>query len=118
MTTHSSPCFCYIVPLMPSLKVSLSSQTKPSGECAFKTGGLISNFITNSLCDFIKSFFGFVHFNFFYLSFASHKLVLIVCKLGKNNDRKFTILQRALVCLSVLGNSKFLTVSHLSLSGV
>ena len=30
---------------MPSLKVSLLSQNKPSGVGAFKTGGLINNFL-------------------------------------------------------------------------
>ena len=39
MTTHSSPCFCNKVPPTPSLEVSLSSQNKPSGVGAFKTGG-------------------------------------------------------------------------------
>ena len=45
MTTHSSACFCSKVPLMPSLKVSFSSQNKSSGVGAFKTGGLINSFL-------------------------------------------------------------------------
>ena len=45
MTTHSSPCFCNKVPPMPSLDVSLSSQNRPSGVGAFKTGGLINSFL-------------------------------------------------------------------------
>ena len=43
ITTHSSPCSS--VPLTPSLEVSLSSQNKPSGVGAFRTGGLTNNFL-------------------------------------------------------------------------
>ena len=38
ITTPSSPCFYSNVPPAPSLEVSLSSQNKPSGVGAFRTG--------------------------------------------------------------------------------
>ena len=39
-------------------------------------------------------------------------------KSGRNEDRKLTIPQNALVCFNVLGESKFLIASHLPLRGV
>ena len=60
MTTHSSPCFCSSVPPTPSLEVSLSSQNKPSGVRAFRTGGLTNNFLI-SLKAFSASS---IHLNF------------------------------------------------------
>ena len=39
-------------------------------------------------------------------------------KLGKNEDRKLTAPQNALVCFNVLGESKFQIASHMSLRGV
>ena len=38
--------------------------------------------------------------------------------LGRNEDRKLTIPQNALICFNVLGESKFLIALHLSLRGV
>ena len=39
-------------------------------------------------------------------------------KFGRNEERKLAMPQNALVCFNVLGESKFQTVSHLSLRGV
>ena len=60
ITTHLSPCFCNSVPPTPSLKVSLSSQNKPSGVGAFRTGRLTNNFFI-SLKAFSASS---IHLNF------------------------------------------------------
>ena len=60
ITTHLSPCFCSNVLPTPSLEVSLSSQNKPSGVGAFRTGGLTNNFLFS-----LKAFpASFVHLNF------------------------------------------------------
>ena len=39
-------------------------------------------------------------------------------KFGKNEERKLTTPQNALVCFNVLGESKFQIALHLSLGGV
>ena len=39
-------------------------------------------------------------------------------KFGKNEERKLTMPQNALVCSNVLGESRFQIASHLSLRGV
>ena len=54
-------------------------------------------------------------FDFFcksYIGLSNHD------RFGKNEERKLTILQNALVCFNVLGESKFQIASHLSLRGV
>ena len=114
MTTHSSPCFCNKVPPMPSLDVSLSSWNNPSGVGAFKTGGFINNFLI-PLKGFSASS---VYLNFLAFCCKSYIGISNLRRLGKKDDRKFTIPQEALVCLRVFGDSKFLMVSHLSFNGV
>ena len=39
-------------------------------------------------------------------------------KFGKNEEKKLTMLQNALLCFNVLGESKFQIALHLSLRGV
>ena len=60
----------------------------------------------------------YVHLNF--LDFFCRLYIGIsnLLKSGKNEERKLTIPQNALVCFSVLGESKFQIASHLSLRGV
>ena len=113
MTTHSSPCFCNNVPPTPSLEVSLSSQNSPSGVGAFKTGGFINNCLI-SLKAFSASS---VHLNFLTFFCKSYIGISNLRRLGKKDDRKLTIVQKALVCLRVFGDSKFLMALHLSLRG-
>ena len=114
MTTHSSPCFCNNVLPTPTLEVSLLSQNNPSGVGAFKTGGYINNFLI-SLKAFLASS---VHLNFLAFFCKSYIGISNLQRLGKKNDRKLTIPQKAIVCLRVLGDSKFLMASHLSFNGV
>ena len=99
---------------MPSLEVSLLSQNNPSGVGAFKTGGFIINFLI-SLKAFLASS---VHLNFLAFFCKSYIGISNLWRLGKKDERKVTILQKALVCLRVFGDSKFLMVSHLSFNGV
>ena len=114
MTTHLSSCFCNKVPPMPCLEVSLSSQNRLSGVGAFKTGRLINSFLI-----LLKAFSALsVHLNFLAFFCRSYIVINNLQRLGRKDDRKFTIPQKALVYLSVLGNSKFLIASHLSFSGV
>ena len=114
MTTHSSPCFCNKVPPMPSLDVSLSSQNNLSGVGAFKTGGFINNFLI-----LLKAFSASsVHLNFLAFFCKSYIGFSNLWRLGKKDDRKLTIPQKALVCLRVFCDSQFLMASHLSFNGV
>ena len=114
MTAHLSPCFCNNVPPTPSLDVSLSSQNNPSGVGAFKTGGFINNFLV-----LLKAFLASsVHLNFLAFYCKSYIGISNLWRLGKKDDRKLTILQKALVCLRVFGDSKYLMASHLSFNGV
>ena len=99
---------------MPSLDVSISSQNSPSGVGAFKTGGFINNCLI-SLKAFLASS---VHLNFLAFFCKSYIGISNLWRLGKKEDRKLTIPQKALVCLSVFGDSKFLMASHLSFNGV
>ena len=114
MTTHSLPCFCNKVPPTPSLKVSLSSQNNLSGVGVFKTGGLINNFLILLKAVSASS----VHLNILAFFCMSYIGISNLQRLGKNDDRKLTIPQKALVCLRVFGDSKFNMVSHLSFNGV
>ena len=99
---------------MPSLEVSLSSQNNPSGVGAFKTGRFISSFLI-SLKAFLASS---VHLNFLVFFCKSYIGISNLWSLGRKDDKKLTIPQKALVCLRVYGDSKFLMVSHLSFNGV
>ena len=114
MTTHSLPCFCNKVPPTPFLEVSLSSQNNLSGVGAFKTGGFISNFLI-SLKAFSASS---VHLNFLAFFCKSYIGISNLQRLGRKDDKKLAIPQKALVCLRVFGDSKFLIASHLSFNGV
>ena len=99
---------------MPSLDVSLSSQNNPSGVGAFNTGGFINNILI-----LLKAFSASsVHLNFLAFFCKSYIGISSQQRLGKKYDRKLTIPQKALVCLRVLGDSKFLMASHLSFNGV
>ena len=99
---------------MPSLEVSLLSQNNPTGVGAFKTGGFISRFLV-----LLKAFLASsAHFNFLAFFCKSYIGISNLWRLGKKDDKKLTIPQRALVCLRVFGDSKFLMASHLSFSGV
>ena len=99
---------------MPSLKVSLLSQNNPSGVGAFKTGGFISNFLI-----LLKAFSASsVHLNFFTFFCKSYIGISNLQRLGRKDDKKLTIPQKALVCQKVFGDSKFLMASHLSFNGV
>ena len=110
MTTHSSPCFCNKVLPTPSLDVSLLSRNNPSGVGAFRIGGFMNNFLI-SLKAFLASS---VHLNFLAFFYKSYIGISNLWRLGKKDDRKLTIPQKALVCLRVLGDSKFIMASHLS----
>ena len=114
MTAHLSPCFCNKVPPTPSLKVSLLSQNNLLGVGAFKIGGFISRFLI-SLKAFSASS---VHLNFLAFFCKSYIGISNLQRLGREDDKKLTILQKALVCLRVFGDSKFLMASHLSSNGV
>ena len=95
MTIHSSPCFCNKVPPTPSLEVSLLSQNSPSGVGAFKTGGFINNFLI-----LLKAFSASsVHLNYLAFFCKSYIGISYLQRLGKKDDRKLTILQKALVHL-------------------
>ena len=99
---------------MPSLEVSLSSQNNPSGVGAFRTGGFISSFLI-----LLKAFLASsVHLNFLAFFCKSYIGISNLWRLGRKDDKKLTILQKALVCLRVFGDSKFLMASHLSFNGV
>ena len=99
---------------MPSLDVSLSNQNKLSSVGAFRTGGLINNFLM-SLKAFSASS---VHLNFFTFFCKSYISISSLRRLGRKDDKKLTMPQKALVCLRVFGDSRFLMASHLSFSGV
>ena len=99
---------------MPSLDVSLSNQNKPSGVGAFKTGGFIINFLMLLNALLASS----VHLNFFAFFCKSYIGISILRRLGRKDDRKLTMPQKALVCLRVFGDSRFCMASHLSFSGV
>ena len=99
---------------MPSLDVSLSSQNKLSGVGAFKTGGFI-----NSCLMSLKAFSASsVHLNFFDFFCKSYISISNLRRFGRKDDKKLTMLQKALVCLRVFGDSKFLMASHLSFNGI
>ena len=83
---------------MPSLDVSLSNQNKPSGVGAFRTGGLINNFLM-SLKAFSASS---VHLNFFAFFCKSYIGISSLQRLGRKDDKKLTMPQKALVCLESL----------------
>ena len=81
---------------------------------AFNTGGLTSNSLMS-----LNAFSAFsVHLNFLDFFCKSYIAISNHCRFGKNEERKLTILQNALVCFNVLGESKFKIASHLSLTGV
>ena len=90
------------------------SRNNPSGVGASKTGGFISNFLI-SLKAFLASS---VHLNLLAFFCMSYIGISNLQRLGKNDDRKLTIPQKALVYLRVFGDSKFLMASHLSFNGV
>ena len=99
---------------MPSLDVSLSSCNNPSGVGAFKTRGFINNFLIS-----LKAFLAYsVHLNCLAFFCKSYIGISNLRRLGKKDDKKLTILLKALVCLRVFGDSKFLMVSHLSFNRV
>ena len=99
---------------MPSLKVSLLSLNNPSGVGDFRTGGFINSFLI-----LLKAFSASsVHLNFLAFFYKSYIGISNLCRLGKKDDRKLTIPQKALLCLRVFGDSKFLMASHLSFNGV
>ena len=60
----------------------------------------------------------FVHLNFLDFFCKSYIGMSNLLKFGKNEERKLTMPQNALVCFNVLGESKFQIASHLSLRGV
>ena len=99
---------------MPSLDVSLSNRNKPSGVGAFRTGGFINNFLMSLNTLSASS----VHLNFFALFCKSYIGISSLRRLGRKDDKKLTMPQKALVCLRVFGDSRFLMVSHLSFNGV
>ena len=99
---------------MPSLEVSLLSWNNPSGVGAFRTGGFINDFLI-SLKAFLASS---VHLNFLAFYCKSYIGISSLQRLGRKDDKKLTIPQKALVCLRVFGDSNFLMASHLSFSGV
>ena len=98
----------------PSREVSLSNQNKPSGVGTFSTGGFTNNCLIS-----LKAFSALsVHLNFFDFFCKSYMGISSLLKSGKNEDRKLTIPQKALVCFNVSGESKFQIASHLSLRRV
>ena len=99
---------------MASLDVSLSSQNNPSGVGAFKTGAFINNFLISLKALSASS----VHLNFLAFFCKSYIGISNLWRLGKKDDRKLTIPQKALVCRRAFGDSKFLMASHLSFNGV
>ena len=99
---------------MPSLEMSLSSQNNLSGVGTLRTGGFINNFLI-SLKAFSASS---VHLNFLAFFCKSYIGISNLQRLGRKDDKKLTIPQKALVCLRVFSDSKFLIASHLSFSGV
>ena len=106
--TLSFPCFCSKVPPTPSQEVSFSKQNKPSGIGAFNTGGLINNSLI-SLNAFSTSS---VHLNFLDFFCKSYIGISNHLRFGKNEERKLTMSQNALVCFNVLGESRFQIASH------
>ena len=103
MTTRSSPCFRNKVPPTPSLEVSLLSQNNLSGVGAFKTGGFINNVLI-----LLKAFLASsVHLNFLAFFCKSYIGISNLWRLGKKDDRKLTIPQKALLYLRVFGDSEF-----------
>ena len=99
---------------MPSLDVSLSNQNKPSGVGAFRTGGFINNFLMSLNALSTSS----VHLNFFAFFCKSYIGISSLQRLGRKDDKKLTMPQKALVCLRVFGDSRFIMASHLSFSGI
>ena len=92
---------------MPSLNVSLLSQNNPSGVGTLRIGGFINNFLI-----LLKAFLASsAHLNFLAFFCKSYIGISNLQRLGKKDDRKFTILQKAVVCLRVFGDSKFLMAS-------
>ena len=79
-----------------------------------KLGGFFNNFLI-SLKTFLASS---VHLNFLSFFCKSYIGISNLRRLGKKDDKKLAIPQKALVCLRVFGDSKFLMASHLSFSGV
>ena len=106
----------FVVQYHPHLleKYRFSKRNKPSGVGALRTDGLIINSLM-SLNAFSASSVHVIFLDFFcksYIVTSNHP------KFGKNDERKLTIPQNALVCFKILGESKFWIPSHLSLSGV
>ena len=99
---------------MPSLDVSLSNQNKPSGVGAFRTGGFINSFLMSLNALSASS----VHLNFFTFFCKSYIGISSLQRLGRKDDRKLTMPQKALVCLRAFGDFRFHMASHLSFSGV
>ena len=99
---------------MPSLDVSLSNQNKLSGVGVFRTGGFINSFLMSLNALSASS----VHLNFFDFFCKSYIGISSLRRLGRKDDRKLTIPQKALVCQRVFGDSRFCMASHLSFSGV
>ena len=99
---------------MPPIDVSLSNQNKPSGMGVFRTGGFINNFLM-SLKAFSASS---VHLNIFTFFCKSYIGISNLRRLGRKDDKKLTMPQKALVCLRIFGDSKFCMASHLSFNGV
>ena len=93
---------------MPSLKVSLLSQNKPSGVGALRTGGFINNFLI-SLKAFSASS---VHLNFLAFFCRAYIGISNLQRLGRKDDKKLTILWHH-ICLLVGCSKLCLPVSKI-----
>ena len=82
-----------------------TAQLQEPGLCNFKI--LLKAFLASS-----------VHLNFLAFFCKSYIGISHLRRLGRKDDKKLTIPQKALVCLRVFGDSKFLMASHLSFNGV
>ena len=85
------------MPLTPSREVSLSNQNKHSGVSALSTGELIKSSLM-SLKAFSASS---VHLNFLDFYCRSYIGIKSCLRLGRNDDKKLTIPQNALVCVMI-----------------
>ena len=97
------PCFCSKVPPTPSQEVLLFKQNKPLGIGAFNTGGLINNSLISLNAFYTSS----VHLNFLDFFCKSYTGISSLLNFGRNEERKLTMPQNALVCFNVLGESRF-----------